>query len=170
MKLNIQSEQFPNVFYGIIEIPKESNVKCELNEGFNMIEFDRELSNSMIYPGNYGFIPSTLAEDGDPVDIVMIDSDPHIEAGTLVKLKPLGILKMMDCGFIDNKILTTTSKDKSINDITDVYEKFLDKTKDFFANYKNLDNQKVVIGGWKGREEALGYLKDKIKPKTKFLK
>lgn len=170
MKLNLQAKEYPEAFFGIIEIPKESNVKCELNEDFNMIEFDRELSNSMIYPANYGFIPSTLAEDGDPVDIVMLDTDPHIEAGTLVKLKPLGLLRMMDCGYIDNKIVTTTVKEKSIKDIDDIYPRFLEKTKDFFANYKNLDNQKVIVEDWKNAEEAKIYLKDKLIPKTKFLK
>jgi inorganic pyrophosphatase len=77
---------------------------------------------------------------------------------------------MMDCGYIDNKIVTTTVKEKSIKDIDDIYPRFLEKTKDFFANYKNLDNQKVIVEDWKNAEEAKIYLKDKLMPKTKFLK
>ena len=162
MILNQQTEDFPESFYGVIEIPKNSKIKYEYNPVFNMIEFDRELSNSMIYPGNYGFIPNTLAEDGDPVDIVMLDTDPSMESGTLVKLKPLGLLTMFDCGNQDHKILTTSSKCSDIHDAGDVYSKFLAKAKDFFKNYKNLDEQNVRVEQWRSAKFAKEYLKDKI--------
>jgi inorganic pyrophosphatase len=161
MILDKQIKNFPEYFYGVIEIPKGSSNKYEYNKDFNMIEFDRELSSSMTYPGNYGFVPKTLAEDGDPVDLIMLNTDPTIQSGALVKLKPLALLNMIDCGSIDNKVITTVLTEKNINDIDDVCPMFLRKTKDFFANYKNLDNQEVRLGSWENASTAKEYLKSR---------
>ena len=115
----------------------------------------------MTYPGNYGFAPKTLAEDGDPVDLIMLSTDPIIQSGALVKLKPLALLDMIDCGSIDNKIIATVLTEENINDIDDVCPMFLRKTEDFFANYKNLDNEEVSLGNWGNADAAKEYLKSR---------
>lgn len=157
MRLENQHFDYPEVVFGVTEIKKYSSVKYEYNPTFDLIEFDRVLSNSMVYPGNYGFIPNTLAEDGDPVDFIMLESDPTLHPKTLIELKILGYLEMIDDGEKDYKIIATHQQG-SMEDIDDVKQEDLDKIKDFFENYKNLDNKKVSIGKWRNKGAAKKYL------------
>jgi len=167
MRLENQHFNYPEIVFGITEIKKYSSVKYEYNPAFDLIEFDRVLSNSMVYPGNYGFIPNTLAEDGDPVDFIMLESDPTLHPKTLIKLKILGYLEMIDDGDKDYKIIAT-HQEGAIQDLSDINKEDLDKIQDFFANYKNLDNKKVSIGQWQNREVAKDYLNNKYIPKERI--
>lgn len=169
MRLQNQHFDYPDVVFGITEIKKYSSVKYEYNSAFDLIEFDRVLSNSMVYPGNYGFIPNTLAEDGDPVDFIMLESDPTLHPKTLIKLKILGYLEMIDDGEKDYKIIATHQQG-SIGDIFDLTREDLDKIKDFFENYKNLENKEVSIGSWQNKEAANKYLSERYTPQKRELR
>ena len=149
---------YPRVVYGLIEVSQHCNIKYEYNQQFDLMEFDRKLSGAMRYPGNYGMIPNTLAEDGDPVDIIMLDEGVEIKPNTLIKLKPLGLLEMIDEDEIDYKILCASINDLKHDSIEDVDKKELEKIKNFFKNYKNLENKKVIIKDWKDLEYTHQYL------------
>ena len=159
MQFKNQNSEYPDVVFGVTEIKKYSSVKYEYNAEFDLIEFDRVLSNSMVYPGNYGFIPNTLAEDGDPVDFIMLESDPTLHPKTLIKLKILGYLEMIDDGEKDYKIIAT-HQEGSIEDVFDLKQEDLEKIKDFFGNYKNLEKKQVSIGSWQNKEVAKKYLNE----------
>lgn len=163
MRLTNQHMNYPCVVYGLIEISQGSNIKYEYNDQFERIEFDRKLKGSMVYPGNYGFIANTLAEDGDPVDIIMLNEDIKIQPNTLIKLKTLGLLEMVDEGEIDYKVICSSLDGNKYNSIEDVNSWNLKSIKDFFKNYKNLENKEVKIGDWQGIKFTHKYLIDKYK-------
>ena len=101
--------------YCIIEIPKNSRVKYEFNEEFGMIEYDRTLQTAMDYPGNYGFIPDTMGGDDDPLDVILYNEYP-IYPNTLIKIRIIGALEMIDEGKEDYKILADPIQNKKINE------------------------------------------------------
>ncbi|MEK7661882.1 MAG: inorganic diphosphatase [Patescibacteria group bacterium] len=141
----------------IIEIPKLSRIKYELDKETGLIIFDRVLYSPMHYPANYGFVPQTLWEDGDPLDVLVLGHEPLVP-GCLIKVRPIGVLEMNDSGEDDAKILAVPEKDPrfgKINSIEDIEPHFLDETRHFFQVYKELQKKKVVVGEWMGRDEAI---------------
>jgi inorganic pyrophosphatase len=141
-----------NVF---IEIPQGSAVKYELNKKAGVLMVDRFLYTSMTYPFNYGFIPNTQAEDGDPVDVVLISSLP-IAPGTVIASRPIGVLEMEDEAGKDHKILAVPIEKidpqfGSIKDIADLSEHLKQRIKHFFERYKELEP-----GKWVKTKEFLG--------------
>lgn len=145
-----------NVF---IEIPKDGNIKYELDKDSGVIFVDRFLYTAMSYPFNYGFIPSTLADDGDPVDVIVL-SEQTIMPGVVVPSVVIGMLEMEDEAGIDTKILAVPTEKidplfGTYKDITDVPEATKNKIRHFFENYKTLEpNKWVKIKNWHGREKA----------------
>lgn len=140
----------------IIEIPKESRVKYELDKETGLIKFDRVLYSPMHYPANYGFVPQTLWEDGDPLDVLVLAYEPLIP-GSLVETRPIGILEMEDDGESDSKVLSVPISDprfKNTKDISDIEEHLLHEIKHFFKVYKDLQEKEVRVGDWKGSKEA----------------
>ena len=134
-----------NVF---IEIPQGSSVKYELDKDSGVIAVDRLLYTSMSYPFNYGFIPNTNAEDGDPTDVLLITSVP-LFPGTMIPSRPIGMLEMEDESGIDHKIIAvpTAKIDPDLadtNDIDDLGEYLKSKIKHFFETYKQLEPNKWV--------------------------
>ena len=148
---NIKSPEIVNV---VVEIPKGSSAKYEYDKQLGVFRLDRMLHSAMVYPGNYGFIPNTLAADGDALDAIMYLSKP-VDRGTLVECVVLGSLNMTDEGVKDYKILcvptTTYRKHKSMNDVDSL---FLDVTRNFFQHYKDLDERHVECGKWHGKQRA----------------
>lgn len=141
----------------IIEIPKLSRVKYELDKDTGLIKFDRVLFSPMHYPANYGFVPRTLWDDGDPLDVLVLAYEAIIP-GCLVEVRPIGILDMIDGGEGDAKILSVPVHDPRFTNtktITDVEPHLLEEISHFFRVYKDLQKKKVEVGEWKGREEAL---------------
>lgn len=129
----------------IVEISSGSNLKYEINKDGTII-LDRVLSCSMMYPGNYGFIPNTLAKDGDPLDVLVIVPYP-LQPGCQIKCKCIGVLIMSDEKGLDEKILAVPVNDvdpnyNEINDITDIPKVQLNMIKHFFENYKKTDKDK----------------------------
>ena len=138
----------------IIEIPKGSKVKYELENG--VLKVDRVLFGSMTYPQNYGFFEKTLDWDGDPLD-VLVFSDHNFIPGSEVPIRVIGAVKMIDGGETDTKILGVIDVDprfSNINNLEDISPHLLKEIQDFFENYKNLQNKKVEIGGFEGKEFA----------------
>ncbi len=143
----------------IIEIPKGSNVKYEIEDG--KIKVDRILFGSMRYPQNYGFFENTLDWDGDPLD-VLVFSDHEFLPGVEVPIRVIGAVKMIDGGETDTKILGVIDVDprySNIKSINDIEPHLLKEIKDFFENYKNLQGKEVKINGF----EELEYAKNELK-------
>lgn len=161
----------------VIEIPKNSNVKYEIENG--KIKVDRILYGSMIYPENYGYFENTLDYDGDPLDIILISNNPLLPT-SIVSARIIGAIKMIDDGETDTKIIGVIDKDprlEHIESINNVPPHMLKIYKDFFQNYKNLQNKKVEILGFEGlsyakkeiEETRMLYKKYKDLPKDEFL-
>jgi len=140
----------------VVEIPKLSRVKYELDKETGLIKFDRVLYSPMHYPANYGFVPQTLWEDGDPLDVLVLAHEPLLP-GSLVKTRPIGLLEMNDGGEDDVKILGVPSADPRFSrtdDIDKLEPHLLEEIRHFFSVYKDLQKKKVVVGEWKGPDDA----------------
>ena len=139
-------------FTAVIEIPKGSKVKYELDKATGLLRMDRILYTSTHYPANYGFIPRTYAEDGDPLDVLVICSEKLVSM-SLVECYPIGVIKMLDNGANDEKIICVPVNDPTYNDINDISE--LDEMKHFFTVYKNLEHKDTVIDDVQNKAEAV---------------
>ena len=154
-----------NVF---VEIPQGVSVKYELDKESGLIFVDRFLYTEMNYPFNYGFVPGTLADDGDPVDILVLSSKPVVP-GVVIPSRPIGMLEMEDEAGIDNKIIAVPLpkldiKFKDFNDVKDIPVKMKEEIKYFFENYKKLEPGKwVKVRNWKGREVAVEEIRKALK-------
>jgi inorganic pyrophosphatase len=138
----------PDIVNAIIEVPKGTSTKYEYDVNMQLFRLDRCLASAMVYTANYGFIPSTLADDGDPLDALVFNAVP-IERGTLVQCRPVGVLDMTDDGKKDYKVLMTPiSHIKQYTSLDDIDPVFLRVTRNFFQHYKDLDNKHVVVGDW----------------------
>ena len=142
----------------IIEIPKNSNNKYEIDKETGLIKLDRANYSSAAYPFDYGFVPQTLWDDGDALDVVMLTTYPLLP-GILVHARPVGIMKMVDCGDPDEKIIAVPVEDKrwdDVQDITDINQHQLKEFVHFFETYKQLRGKPspVEINGYDGREAA----------------
>ena len=143
-----------DVVEAIIEIPNGSRNKFEIKDGKSKL--DRVLYSSMSYPAEYGFIDNTLAKDGDPLDILVIGSEPSYP-GCIIPAKVIGALKMLDNGKEDYKIISVVAVDpryNEVNTLDDLSSFVLDEIKNFFENYKTLQNIPVDVLDYYGKEEA----------------
>ena len=154
-----------NVF---VEIPQGSSIKYELDKESGVVMVDRFNFTAMFYPFNYGFIPNTNAEDGDPVDVLVISSYP-VAPGTVIPSRPVGMLEMEDEAGIDTKIIAVPSKKvdpfyANINDVSDLDEATRNKIKHFFNHYKELEPGKwVKIKNFLGKAQAFDSIKKGLK-------
>ncbi len=144
----------------IIEIPRYGDpIKYEVDKDTGAMFVDRFMSSAMHYPCNYGYIPQTLSDDGDPADVLVLAPFPLV-TGSVVRCRPLGMLKMEDEAGGDAKILAVpidklTKFYTSWDNYRDVQQEMLDKIEHFFAHYKDLEKGKwVKIEGWTGKDEA----------------
>lgn len=151
-------DRAPEVVRCVIEISKDTNTKFEYDEKLNIFTLDRVLLSSMLYPANYGFIPSTRAHDGDCLDILVYMNAP-MPPGTVVDAIPVGVLDMTDGGLKDYKVLAvpafTLNPPKDISGIDPI---FLMIARNFFKGYKELEGKVVEIGEWLPREKAIEYI------------
>ena len=149
----------PEVVNVLIEIPMDSSVKYELDEESGLLKVDRFLYTSMKYPFNYGFIPGTLEEDGDPVDVLLLSREP-VYPGVLVEARPIGLLVMEDEEGKDSKVIAVPKGklDRSyegVKDVKDLPDATLERIKHFFEHYKELEPGKwVKVLGWREAKEA----------------
>lgn len=154
----------PDEFIAYIEISKGSKNKYELDKETGLLRLDRILYTSTQYPHNYGFIPHTYAEDNDPLDVLLITSEPIIPM-TLVKGKPIGMIDMIDQGLRDAKILAVCPDDpfyKNFNDVHELPEHIVQEITYFFETYKVLEGKETRVPGLRDREDAKQIIKEAI--------
>jgi inorganic pyrophosphatase len=140
-----------------VEIPKGSRNKYEYDAEEKVIKLDRFLFSSMVYPTDYGFIPETLAQDGDPLDAMVCVSEATFP-GCVIPVKPIALFKMEDDKGIDDKILCVPLDDPGWNTLErleDLSEQLRDEIAHFFSVYKDLEQKRVKVDGWYPREDAL---------------
>ncbi|BCX15266.1 MAG: inorganic pyrophosphatase [Candidatus Parcubacteria bacterium] len=149
----------PKEIYVIIEIPQGSNIKYELDKETNLLFVDRFLHTAMVYPFNYGFIPQTLADDGDPLDVLVLCDNPVLP-GAVIKAKPIGLLEMEDEAGKDEKIIAVPVEkidpiEGRYRDVKDIPDGLKNKIKHFFEYYKTLEpNKWVKVKNWKDKKAA----------------
>ncbi|HAL56693.1 MAG TPA: inorganic diphosphatase [Bacteroidetes bacterium] len=146
----------PRTVNAVVEIPKGSRNKYEYNMKLGVFQLDRVLYSSMHYPAAYGFVPSTLYEDGDPVDVLIVIDQP-LHTGILIEVKPIGILKMEDEKGTDDKIISVAKHDptySSVDEVKKLPKHLLVEIEHFFTSYKELEGKHVKSFGWHGAKEA----------------
>lgn len=154
----------PEDFLAVIEIAKGSKKKYELDKQTGFIILDRILYTSTHYPANYGFIPKTYADDGDPLDVLVL-SNEVIDPLVLVRCYPIGVIKMIDNGKNDEKIIAIPFEDPSYNtykDISDLPKHIFDEMRHFFSVYKQLEGKTTAVDEIMGHETALEIIKNCI--------
>jgi inorganic pyrophosphatase len=157
-------KQPPNYVNGIIEIPRGSRAKYEVDKESGLIKLDRVIYASMYYPLNYGFIPQTMGEDHDPLDIVVL-TQVSVVPLCLIPCKVIGVMQMVDRGEADDKIIAVAEEDPSvshINDVKDLPDYLRAELKHFFENYKTLENKKVVVDEFLPHEKAVKIIETSI--------
>jgi inorganic pyrophosphatase len=141
----------------LVEIPKGSRNKYEYDHDMDVIKLDRFLFSSMVYPTDYGFIPDTLGQDDDPLDAMVLVSEPTFP-GCVIEVKAIALFRMEDDKGIDDKVLCVPLTDPAWNTLEtleDVPTQLRDEIKHFFSVYKDLEQKKVTVDGWYSREEAI---------------
>ncbi len=141
----------------LVEIPKGSRNKYEFDFKMKKIRYDRMLFSSMMYPADYGFIPDTFALDQDPLDVLVLVTEPTFP-GCIIEVKPIGVFHMADEKGPDEKIICVPLSDPNghkIDDISDINPHLIKEIEHFFQVYKDLEKKKVDVGGWGNAEEAL---------------
>lgn len=152
----------PGIVNGIIEIPKGTRAKYELDKDSGMLLLDRVLYSSVYYPANYGFIPQSYCDDKDPLDILVL-SQIDVVPMCIVPSKIIGVMRMLDNGEADDKIIAVAAGDPSvshINDISELPAHFISEMRNFFEDYKKLENKTVVVEDFLDRETAIRILKE----------
>lgn len=157
----------PKKVTAFIEITKGSNIKYELDEHTGIIKVDRILHTSMVYPYNYGFVPGTLGEDGDPLDIMVISSAPFAP-GTTVVVRPIGALLMKDEEGVDTKVMAVPTEKidpdfAGIKDVKDLPQHTKDMIGHFFSYYKSIEPGKwAKVEGWVSASESYDFVNKAI--------
>ena len=154
----------PTDFSAVIEIPKGSRCKYELDKYTGLLRLDRVLYTSTHYPANYGFIPRTYADDKDPLDVLVLCSE-SIQPLTLVRVFPIGVMRMIDGGAIDDKIIAVPFSDPSYNDIKSIDDlpgHIFDEIMHFFSVYKQLENKQTAVKELFNSKEAVEIIKEAI--------
>lgn len=146
----------PDIIYVIVEIAKGSRNKYEYGKELGVIKLDRVLFSSLHYPGDYGLIPRTLYDDGDPLDVLVMVTEPTFP-GCIIEARPIGIFKMLDQGAADDKILAVPARDPLFDDykdIKDIPQHFLREVAHFFEVYKDLEGKRAKPVGWESATVA----------------
>ena len=146
----------PEEFIAVIEITKGSKKKYELDKETGLIILDRILYTATHYPANYGFIPRTYGDDGDPLDVLVICSE-GIEPMTLVRCRPIGVIAMKDSGKMDEKIIAVCKDDPNYNmysDISQLPSHTFEEMRHFFSVYKSLEGKETVVDELRGKDAA----------------
>ncbi|MBP1677272.1 MAG: Inorganic diphosphatase [Bacteroidetes bacterium] len=154
-----------DIVKGIIEIPKGNRAKYELDKESGLLRLDRVLYSSMYYPHNYGFIPQSFCDDHDPLDILIL-SQIEVEPLCIVEAKVIGVMRMLDNGEADDKIVAVAAGDPSVNHYEDISELPLHMTTEimsFFEDYTKLENKTVVVEKFFDKATALQILEDSYK-------
>ncbi|MBU2914454.1 MULTISPECIES: inorganic diphosphatase [Reichenbachiella] len=154
----------PEVVTGIVEIPTNTRAKYELDKESGLLMLDRVLYSSINYPANYGFIPRTYCDDGDPLDILIM-SQIEVVPMCIVQANVIGVMRMLDEGEADDKIIAVASNDMSVNHYSDISElppHFVKELRSFFEDYKKLENKSVQVEEFQNKEVAMQIVNQSI--------
>ena len=154
-----------NKFDALVEIPRGSKAKYELDKDTGLLRLDRVLYTSTVYPANYGFIPRTLADDGDPLDVLVLCNE-QIYPMTLVQCSPIGVITMVDGGALDEKIIAVACNDptyKQFYDIKELPPHVFEEMMHFFEVYKMLEHKTTTVKEICHRDEAMDIIRKCIK-------
>jgi inorganic pyrophosphatase len=158
-------DKTPEAFVAVIEIPLGSNVKYELDKASGMLRMDRVLYSAVFYPANYGFIPQTLGEDSDALDVLVLCQEP-VAPLTLIDARTIGLIHMVDSGVNDYKIIAVATADPEYNqyrEAIDLPPHKLSMVKRFFQDYKKLENKPVEVNRFGSAEEAYPIIVESMK-------
>lgn len=153
-----------STFDVLIEIPKGSRNKYEYDFELKKIRYDRMIFSSMMYPADYGFVPETLALDGDPLDVLVLVTEPTFP-GCVMEVKPIGVFHMADEKGPDEKVICVPVSDpiaSRVNDLPELNAHLIKEIEHFFKVYKDLEKKKVDVGGWGNVKEAKQIVADCI--------
>ena len=154
----------PGVVRTLVEIPKGSRNKYEMDEETGLIRLDRNLYTASVYPGDYGFVPGTLSEDGDPLDVIVVVNEPTY-SGCLIDARVVGVFNMVDGGKGDEKLLAVPNRDPLYAEVTerdDLPSHLLKQVEHFFMTYKQLEDSDTESRGWGDRQDALRIVRESI--------
>ena len=160
----IDDARIADAFPAVIEIPKGSTNKYELDKETGLLRLDRVLYSAVHYPADYGFIPRTFCDDGDPLDVLVLGQEP-VYPLTIVEARAIGVMRMRDDKGIDDKIISISVRDPAFADYTDHSQlpaHVLRQMRRFFEDYKVLERKQVVIEGLLGPEQALDIIRDAL--------
>ncbi len=161
----------PDVVNAIIEIPRYSRAKYELDKETGLLRLDRVLFSAVYYPANYGFVPQTYCDDNDPLDILVL-SQIDIQPLCMVEAKIIGVMRMLDQGEADDKLIAVCANDMSVahyNDISELSPHFIEELRHFFEEYKKLENKEVKVENFQNARLAKKILMHSINDyKNKF--
>jgi inorganic pyrophosphatase len=146
----------PDIVYVVVEVPKGGHNKYEYSKSAGVIKLDRVLYSPLYYPGDYGFIPQTYYGDGDPLDILVMMEEPSFP-GCVIEARPVGMLRLLDRGENDDKVLAVPASDphyEDYKDLEDLPRHYPKAVEHFFITYKHLQNAQVDSQGWVGAAEA----------------
>lgn len=152
----------PELVSVIIEVPKGSKNKYELDKASGLMKVDRVLFSSVVYPANYGFIPQTYCDDHDPLDILVLGQEP-VHPLTIMQARPIGVMKMIDQGEADDKIIAVHANDPEVAQYRSIHElppHRLKEVQRFFEDYKILENKSVIVESFQDREVALEVVRE----------
>lgn len=158
-------ENAPAIVNVIVEIPRGSKNKYEIDKKTGLIKLDRAMKTSQDYPFDYGFVPQSLWEDDDPLDVALFTTYP-LASGILVEARVVGIMHMVDGGEGDDKIIAVPKDDPrwdEVKDLKDLNQYALKEMQHFFETYKTIENKKVVVKGFEGKKAALSAVKKGLK-------
>ena len=160
----LDENQLEAVFPTVIEVPMGSKNKYELDKESGLLKLDRVLYSAVHYPANYGFIPRSFCDDGDPLDVLVIGQEPVVPL-TIMFARAMGVMRMRDDKGIDDKIIAVSAHDPEYENyrvLNDLPDHKLREIQRFFEDYKALENKEVVVEGMQGRDVALEILRDAL--------
>ena len=152
----------PRLVNAIIEIPQGSRAKYEIDKPSGLLKLDRVIYSSFYYPTNYGFIPRTYGDDKDPLDILVLSSI-NVQPLCIIEAKVIGVMQMIDNGEADDKIIAVAAHDMSVNHLNNVEEMpkhFFKELRQFFEDYKKLENKVVKVDDFGDKAQALNIIRD----------
>ena len=158
-------DNVPEEFNMIVEIPRGSKNKYEIDKETGLIKLDRAMKTSQDYPFDYGFAPQTLWEDGDALDVVVLTTYP-LATGILVNVRPVAVMRMIDGGEGDDKVIAVPVKDPrwdDVKDLADINKHTIKEIQHFFETYKQIEKKEVIVSGFKNKKAAMAAVEKSIK-------